>query len=40
VKVLLGTNGTEVIESGNTGAGTWHLGTCLLTGDTGNTGAG
>ena len=38
VKVLLGTNGTEVIESGNTGAGTWHLGTCLLTGDTGNTG--
>jgi hypothetical protein len=38
VKVLLGTNGTEVIESGNTGAGTWHLGTCLLTGDTGSTG--
>jgi hypothetical protein len=43
VKVLLGTNGTEVIESGNTGAGTWHLGTCLLTAGPGNadhTGAG
>ena len=45
VKVLVGTNGTEVIGSGNTGAGTWHLATCHLTGDngsgnTGNTGAG
>jgi len=45
VKVLVGTNGTEVINSGNTGAGTWHLGACHLTGDsgsgnTGNTGAG
>ena len=45
VKVLVGTNGTEVIGSGNTGAGTWHLAACHLTGDTGsgntgNTGAG
>ena len=45
VKVLVGTNGTEVINSGNTGAGTWHLAACHLTGDTGsgntgNTGAG
>src|SRR5215475_14833152 len=35
VKVLVGTNGTEVINSGNTGAGTWHLASCHLTGDTG-----
>lgn len=28
IKVLLGKNGTEVIPSGNTGAGTWHLGSC------------
>ena len=45
VQVLVGTNGTEVIDSGNTGAGTWHLAACHLTGDTGsgntgNTGAG
>jgi hypothetical protein len=45
VKVLVGTDGTEVIDSGNTGAGTWHLAACYLTGDTGsgntgNTGAG
>ena len=45
VKVLVGTNGTEVIDSGNTGAGPWHLAACHLTGDTGpgntgNTGAG
>lgn len=45
VKVLVGTNGTQVINSGNTGAGTWHLAACYLTGDTGsgntgNTGAG
>src|SRR6516162_3296283 len=45
VKVLVGTNGTEVIGSGNTGAGTWHLGACSITGDsgsgnTGNTGTG
>ena len=45
VKVLVGTNGTEAIGSGNTGAGTWHLAACHLTGDTGsgntgNTGAG
>jgi hypothetical protein len=36
VKVLVGTNGTEVIDSGNTGAGTWHLAACHLTGDTGS----
>jgi len=43
VKVLVGTNGTEVINAGNTGAGTWHLNSCNLasdTGGTGNTGAG
>jgi hypothetical protein len=40
VKVLVGTNGTEVITAGNTGAGTWHLNSCNLAGDTGNTGAG
>jgi hypothetical protein len=45
VQVLVGTNGTEVIDSGNTGAGVWHLAACHLTGDTGsgntgNTGAG
>jgi hypothetical protein len=40
VKVLVGTNGTEVIESGNTGAGTWHLASCYVS-DTGsgNTGS-
>ena len=46
VKVLVGTNGTEVINPGtpdNTGVGTWHLKSCSLasdTGGTGNTGAG
>ena len=47
VKVLVGTDGTEVITpgTGNTGVGTWHLASCHLTGDTGtgnagNTGAG
>ena len=47
VKVLVGTNGTEVINPGttpgNTGVGTWHLNFCNLasdTGGTGNTGAG
>jgi hypothetical protein len=45
VQVLVGTNGTEVIDSGNTGAGTWHLASCQVTGEdgsgnTGNTGAG
>ncbi len=47
VKVLVGTNGTEVINPGttpgNTGVGTWHLKSCNLasdTGGTGNTGAG
>ena len=42
VQVLLGTNGTEVIAGGNTGAGTWHLGSCVVfpTSDTGNRGPG
>jgi hypothetical protein len=47
VKVLVGKNGTEVISAanGNTGAGTWHLASCTLTGDSGsgnsgNTGSG
>ena len=42
VQVLLGTNGTEVIAGGNTGAGTWHLGSCVVfpTGDKGNSGPG
>ena len=42
VRVLLGTNGTEVIAGSNTGAGTWHLGSCVVfpTGDTGNSGPG
>jgi hypothetical protein len=47
LKVLLGTNGTEVIQPGttgdNTGVGTWHMTHCIATGDnstTGNTGAG
>jgi hypothetical protein len=45
LKVLLGTNGTEVIAKGttvkNTGVGTWHVAHCTTTGDstTGNTGA-
>ena len=42
VKVLVGTNGTEVIKpgatAGNTGVGTWHLNSCNLTSDTGGTG--
>jgi hypothetical protein len=32
VKAVVGTNGTEVIPSGNTGAGTWHLAACQLSG--------
>jgi hypothetical protein len=36
LKVLVGKDGTEVIDSGNTGAGTWHLAACHLTGDTGS----
>jgi hypothetical protein len=40
VKVLVGTNGTQVINSSNTGAGTWHLGSCNLASDTGGTGTG
>ena len=45
VKVLVGTDGTEVISAGqtagNTGEGTWHLASCLVSGDTGsgNTGS-
>ncbi len=48
VKVLVGTNGTEVIAPGttgdNTGVGTWHLASCYVARDgdtgpgTGNTG--
>jgi hypothetical protein len=51
VKVLQGTDGTEVISPGqtgdNTGVGTWHLARCVTsatgtanTGNSGNTGAG
>jgi hypothetical protein len=49
VKVLLGTDGTETIApgttDGNTGVGSWHLASCIVTGDagsgsTGNTGVG
>jgi hypothetical protein len=45
VKVLVGTNGTEVISSSNTGAGTWHMAACRLSGNngsdnSGNTGSG
>ena len=37
LKVLVGNDGSEVIASGNTGAGTWHLAACktFKTGDTG-----
>ena len=48
VKVLNGADGTDVVPSGNTGAGAWHLDRCTTTGatgsgntgTTGNTGAG
>src|SRR5215475_7415658 len=46
VRVLLGTNGTEVIAPGttgdNTGVGTWHLDSCVVfpTSDKGNSGPG
>lgn len=46
LKVLVGTDGTEVIAPGttgnNTGVGTWHLASCTTTNDagSGNTGAG
>jgi hypothetical protein len=46
VKVLVGTDGTQVIKPGttgdNTGVGTWHLDSCRLASNTGtgNTGAG
>jgi hypothetical protein len=46
VKVLVGTDGTQVIKPGttgdNTGVGTWHLNSCRLSSNTGtgNTGAG
>jgi hypothetical protein len=43
VKVLVGTNGTEVINPGtapgSTGVGTWHLKSCDLASDTGGTGS-
>lgn len=45
VDAIVGTDGTEVIPSNNTGAGTWHLASCELyatgaagVGGTGNTG--
>jgi hypothetical protein len=44
VKVLLGTNGTEVIQPGttelNTGVGSWHLASCQLSSHTGSGGGG
>jgi hypothetical protein len=46
VKILVGTNGTEVIAAdttaGNTGAGTWHLASCQVFGASGpgNSGSG
>jgi len=44
VKVLVGTNGTEVIapgqSAGNTAEGSFHLVSCSVHGDTGNTGSG
>jgi hypothetical protein len=45
VKVLLGANGTQVIPSGNTGAGTVHLSSCVYyktvtQSGAGNTGSG
>jgi hypothetical protein len=45
VKILVGTDGTEVIQAGttgdNTGVGTWHLASCQTTRpDSGNTGSG
>jgi hypothetical protein len=48
LKVLVGTDGTEVIQPGttgdNTGVGSWHLDHCVTTdtgsGNTGNTGTG
>jgi hypothetical protein len=48
VRILVGSDGTEVIKAGstggNTGVGTWHLASCQTTrpvsGNTGNTGAG
>jgi hypothetical protein len=30
VKAIVGTNGTELIPSGNTGGGTWHMASCRL----------
>jgi hypothetical protein len=44
VEALAGTNGTLVVNPGttpgNTGVGTWHVKSCNLDSDTGNTGAG
>jgi hypothetical protein len=47
VSVVVGTDGTEVIPSHNTGAGTWHLAACYIdstgtqsSANTGNTGNG
>ena len=47
VKLLLGSDGTSTVPTGETGAGPWHLSACYLysgtfpgTGNTGNTGNG
>lgn len=44
VRILIGDNGTEVIGPGetvgNTGVGTWHLISCLVGDDAGNSGVG
>jgi hypothetical protein len=44
IKVLVGKNGTEVIAPGttgdNTGVGTWHLASCTVGDDSGNSGTG
>ena len=44
LKVLVGTDGTEMIApgetAGNTGVGTWHLDRCVVDGDSGTVGTG
>lgn len=46
IKVLVGTNGTQVKSpaasgaSGTSGVGTWHLAHCVVTGDTGSASSG
>lgn len=34
--VLVGTDGTQVVPAGTSGAGTWHLAGCIVTGDAGS----